>query len=119
MKNISKTYAAAAGLAGGILNGIFGAGGGSAAVPVLELGGSDAKTSHAVSVAVIFFVSIVTALGCIFTGHAPFDTVKPLLPPGIAGAVTGAFILRRADSDILRRVFGALLIYSGGRMLFS
>lgn len=119
MKNISKTYAAAAGLAGGILNGIFGAGGGSVTVPILELGGTDAKTSHAVSVAVIFFISIVTAFGCIFTGHAPFDTVKQLLPAGIAGAAAGAFILRKVDNDILRRIFGALLIYSGGRMFFA
>ena len=42
MKNISKTFAAAAGFAGGVLNGIFGAGGGSVTVPVLEAGGADA-----------------------------------------------------------------------------
>ncbi len=119
MKNISKTYAAAAGLAGGILNGIFGAGGGSVTVPLLELGGSDARTSHAVSVAIIFFVSTVTAFGCIFTGHAPFETVKTLLPSGLAGAAAGALILRRTDNDILRRIFGAVLIYSGGRMFFG
>ena len=119
MKNISKTYAAAAGLAGGVLNGIFGAGGGSVTVPLLELGGSDAKTSHAISVAIIFFVSIVSSFGCIFTGHAPFETVKTLLPWGMAGAVTGALILRKTDNDVLRRIFGALLIWSGGRMFFG
>ena len=119
MKKISKTYAAAAGLAGGVLNGIFGAGGGSVTVPLLELGGSDARSSHAMSVVIIFFVSTVTAFGCIFTGHAPFDTVKQLLPAGIAGAAAGAFLLRKADNDVLRRIFGALLIYSGGRMFFG
>lgn len=116
MKNISKTFAAAAGFAGGILNGIFGAGGGSVTVPLLELGGADARASHAMSVAVILCVSIVSVFGCVMTGHTPTAEVKELLPAGIVGAAAGALILRKANNDILRRIFGALLIYTGGRL---
>jgi len=119
MKNISKTFAAAAGFAGGVLNGIFGAGGGSVTVPVLEAGGADARTSHAMSVAVMFCVSAVTVFGCMIKGNAPFAEVRELLPAGIAGAAAGALILRRADNSVLRRIFGALLIWCGGRLFFA
>ncbi len=117
MDSISKPKAAAAGLVGGILNGMFGAGGGSAAVPILERGGGDAKSCHAMSVAVMFFISIVSAAGNAVLGSFPLETVKPLIPAGIMGASVGALLLRKVNNDVLRRIFGALLIYSGGRML--
>ncbi len=119
MNKTSKPVAAAAGLVGGVLNGLFGSGGGSVAVPILEHGSSDAKSSHAMAVALMFFISIVSAAGNIVLGHFPIETVKPLLPAGIMGASAGALMLRKVDNDVLRRVFGALLIYSGGRMLLK
>ena len=117
MNEISKSQAAAAGLAGGLLNGAFGSGGGSAAVPILEWGGNDAKKCHAMSVAIMFFLSIVSTVGNIFLGYFPLDTVKELLPAGILGASVGAAALKKVDNDLLRRIFGVLLIWSGGRML--
>ncbi|MBP5606323.1 MAG: sulfite exporter TauE/SafE family protein [Ruminiclostridium sp.] len=114
-KQVSKPSAALAGLTGGILNGLFGSGGGSAAVPLLEHAGAEPKTAHALSVTLMFFISIVSAVGCMILGRFPAETVKELLPGGIAGAVTGALVLRKANNDILRRIFGALLILSGGR----
>ena len=117
MNEISKPRAAAAGLAGGLLNGAFGSGGGSAAVPILEWGGNDARKCHALSVAIMFFLSIVSTFGNIFLGYFPLETVKTLLPAGILGASVGAIALKKVDNDVLRRIFGALLIWSGGRML--
>ena len=117
MHNISKPRAAVAGFIGGILNGLFGSGGGAAAVPILEYGGGDARKSHAMSAAIMLFISIVSAAGNAFLGHFPINDVKQLLPAGILGAGVGAVLLRKVDNDILRRIFGALLIFSGGRML--
>ena len=117
MNRITRPRAAAAGLSGGILNGLFGSGGGSVAVPILEWGGADAKKSHAMSVAIMLFISIVSTVGNMFLGYFPLDTVKQLLPAGILGAAVGAVLLKKADNDILRRLFGLLLIWSGGRML--
>ena len=119
MNEISKSRAALAGLTGGILNGLFGSGGGAVTVPLLEWGGTDAKKSHAMSVAIMFFISIISTFGNIFLGYSPMETVKALLPAGIIGAVTGSLLLRRTDNTILRRIFGVLLVWSGGRMLFQ
>ena len=117
MNRISKSRAAVAGLSGGILNGLFGSGGGAVAVPLLEWGGAGAKKSHAMSVAIMLFISIVSTVGNIFLGYFPLETVKQLLPAGILGASVGAVLLKKVDNDILRRVFGLLLIWSGGRIL--
>lgn len=119
MNGITKSRAAAAGFAGGILNGLFGSGGGAVAVPVFEWGNGDPKRCHALSVAIMFFLSIVSTVGNIFLGYFPLDTVKSLLPAGILGASVGALALRRINNDVLRRIFGAFLIYSGGRMLLQ
>ena len=117
MSGLSKTRIAAAGFTGGVLNGLFGSGGGAVAVPILEGGGEDAKRCHALSAAIMFFLSLVSGFGNAVLGHFPLDTVKELLPAGIAGAAAGALLLRRVNNDILRRIFGALLIFSGGRIL--
>ena len=119
MNRISKTRYAAAGLAGGFLNGLFGSGGGSAAVPLLEAGGLDPKRSHAMSVVIMMFLSMVSSAGNIFLGNVPWDVLKTVIPAGMAGACAGAFLLRKADSSVLRRIFGGLVLYSGGRMLLS
>ena len=52
-----------------------------------------------------------------FLGYFPLDTVKELLPAGILGASVGATALKKIDNDVLRRIFGVLLIWSGGRIL--
>lgn len=117
MNDISRSRAAAAGFAGGVLNGLFGAGGGSAVIPILEWGGADPKKCHAASVAIMFFISLISTVGNIFLGYFPLETVKTLLPAGILGASTGSILLGKIDNSVLRRVFGALLIWSGGRML--
>ena len=117
MNRISRSFAAAAGFIGGVINGLFGAGGGAAAVPMLEAGGLEPKKSHALTVGIMMFVSMVSAVGCIILGDVPWGTVRKLVLPGIAGSAAGAFILRRTDNDVLRRIFGAFLIMSGIRML--
>lgn len=119
MNGISKSRAAAAGFAGGLLNGLFGSGGGSLAVPILEWGGNDAKRCHALSVAIMFFLSAVSTVGNLLLGYFPLDKIKPLLPAGILGASVGAMLLRKTDNTVLHRIFGALLIFSGGRMLIQ
>lgn len=119
MNKTAKTRFAAAGLAGGFLNGLFGAGGGSVAVPILESGGLEPKKCHAMSVTIMFFISMVSSVGNIFLGNVPWDVLRTVVPAGMIGAATGALILRRTDNDFLRRLFGALILYSGGRMLIQ
>ena len=56
----------------GFLNGFFGSGGGVLAVPVLEREGCSVKEAHATSVALIFVLSLVTAVSYGVTGGLDF-----------------------------------------------
>ena len=112
----SKYRLAAIGFVTGILNGLFGSGGGMAAVPLLELSGIEPKKSHATSVAVIAVLSLISAVGYFIGGAVDFGLVLPVIPWGLIGALFGSVLLRNINNSLLRRIFGALLIYSAIRI---
>jgi uncharacterized membrane protein YfcA len=107
------------GAAAGFLNGLFGAGGGVAVVPMLEQMKIEPQKAHATSVAIIFPLSVLSTILYWFQG-VPIDWNKLvwLLPFGIVGAVLGSKWLTKIPQDLLRRIFGAFVVYSGFRMLF-
>ena len=109
----------------GLLNGLFGSGGGVVAVPMLEFTGIEPRKSHATSVAVIFFLSLMSvaaySLKGSFTNSPPLDWKVTLsyIPWGVAGAVLGSLLLKKVPNSLLRRVFGAVVLLSAVRILFS
>lgn len=105
-------------LCGGI-NGFFGSGGGILAVPFLERDGCDAKSAHACSVALMFVLSLVTAVSYMMDGALDLKTAWEYIPWGLGGAAAGALLLRKISSLWLHRVFGALIIFAAVRMLMS
>lgn len=104
-------------LCGG-LNGFFGSGGGVVAVPVLEHEGCEAKQAHATSVALIFVLSLVTAISYGVSGSLDIAAAWEYIPWGLGGAVAGSIFLRRISSVWLHRVFGAIVCIAAVRMLF-
>lgn len=102
----------------GLLNGFFGSGGGVIAVPVLEKESSP-NEAHATSVALIFILSMVTAIFYGFSGNLDFKTAFQYVPWGILGAILGAFFLKNIKAQWLKRLFGAVIIVAAVRMLFS
>lgn len=118
-KKIRTLKNAAVGAVSGLMNGLFGAGGGAVAVPLLEHSGLEPRKSHATSVALIFFLSISAAVGYYLGGNIDLGLILPLLPGGFFGAVLGSILLNKTDNGLLRRIFGALLIISAGRMLLK
>ncbi len=111
------TRAAVTGAACGLLNGLFGAGGGMAAVPLLKAGGLPQKKAHATSLAVILPLAAVSAAFYLLDGALSFREAVPYLPGGFLGACAGALLMKRIPSGVLRRVFGALLLVAGVRLL--
>ena len=101
-----------------MLNGFFGSGGGVIAVPVLEKESSP-NEAHATSVALIFILSMVTAIFYGFSGNLDFKTAFQYVPWGILGAILGAFFLKNIKAQWLKRLFGAVIIVAAVRMLFS
>lgn len=113
-----KTYFIKGALCG-FLNGFFGSGGGVIAVPILEKEGADPNEAHATSVAVIFLLSLVTALFYGFSGNLDFAGAWKYIPWGALGAITGAVFLKKIKAQWLKRLFGAVIIAAAIRMLVS
>ena len=89
-----KMFCIFAGALCGFLNGFFGAGGGTVAVPMLRRAGLSEKEAHATSVAVILAVTLVSAAFYIARGDANIKDSLGFAAFGIFGAVLGAYLLK-------------------------
>lgn len=122
MKNFiekhKKLYFYILGAVTGICNGLFGAGGGIAAVPMLQKGGVPVKNSHATSLALTLPLSAVSAFFYASESRFRWGDALPLIPFGLAGAVLGGALMKKIPNALLKRAFGVILIVSGGRILF-
>lgn len=111
-----RWYYAAVGLAAGLLNGLFGTGGGTVVVPLLERGGIPAQKAHATSIAVILPLSICSALVYLRGMEPQWMELVRFLPLGFVGALAGARLLRRVNDKVLRRIFGLLILAAAVRL---
>ena len=86
---------------------------------MLELLKIPPQKAHATSVAIIFPLSLATTL-LYFYQKVPVQTEMLiwLIPFGMIGAYAGSKLLKKIPSDLLRRIFGAVIIYAGARLLF-
>lgn len=107
------------GIITGLANGLFGSGGGIIAVPMLKKSGMSTKESHATSISLTLPLSIVS---CFFyvrnSGNILSDSLR-LIPLGLAGAVTGGFIMKKISPKYLKKIFGLILIISGIRLFMK
>ncbi len=107
------------GFIAGILNGLFGSGGGVVVVPMLKKLGVEIKKSHSTSIAIILSMTIASAIIYIIRGvSVDYSTLVLLIISGIVGALIGIKLFSRINSDLLRRIFGAIIIFSAIRRLF-
>ncbi len=119
MNKKKKTKLAIAGLTSGFLNGIFGSGGGVAAVMFLRGILKDEKKAHASATLMILIMSTASLLLYAFNGHVDWKTGFMFVPGGILGAITGTFLLKNLKNNRLKRLFGLVLVISGMVMFFS
>lgn len=105
------------GLAVGLINGMLGAGGGMLAVPLLRRWGVSQQEAHASSLAVIFPLSLFSAVLYLSAGRVTPADAAVYLPGGLVGAVAGAFLLRKIPDRWLRRIFALFMIWAGVRLL--
>lgn len=107
------------GLAIGLVNGLIGAGGGMLAVPILTAGGLSQIKAHATSVAVIFPLSVFSAYLYLRAGSVHLADTYAYLVPGILGALSGVYLLKKIPQKLLRFLFGLLALFSGVRLLIK
>lgn len=116
-----------AGLATGLLAGLFGVGGGAIMVPVLyqafkTIGAPDAFLMHlsvGTSLAVIIPTSLRSFYGHYKKGAVEMDIVKQWAAPVILGVLLGASVASYAPSSLLRMVFAILTFLNGAKLLFA
>ena len=118
MKKQGK-YAMIGGL-GGLMNGLFGAGGGLFLVPLLagwtEL---EQKKAFATSVAVILPLSLVSAAIYFWKGALDLPAALPYLFGGAIGGLISGKIFQKIPLTLLRRIFGLLILYGGVRAVLA
>lgn len=115
---MTKKNSVIVGTVSGFLNGLFGSAGGVFAVLLMEKFGEESKSSHAESLAIMLPLSVVSIV-CYYLKGAEFDLpiLAKILPAGIIGAVIGALLMKKISASLLKKVFGAILIFAGVRGL--
>ncbi len=112
---------AAAGLAAGLANGLLGAGGGIivtyALVYLLGDEKGAGKDVFANVVAAMLPMTAVSAVIYALRGNLDIDQSAPFLLPAVIGGVVGALLLGRINTGGLKKVFAALVVFSGLRLI--
>ncbi len=102
------------GAAAGIINGLFGAGGGLLLVPLMiRFCRLEAKQAFATSLVVMLALSAVSLTVYLFRGTVDFTAALPYLLGGIAGGVIGGLWMKRIHVKWLRIALAAFLLYGG------
>lgn len=107
------------GLFTGFINGVFGSGGGTLLVPILNnVLKVEEHKSHSTALAVIIFLS--TTSSVIYISKGTFDinlTVQAAIG-SIIGGIIGAKLLNKVNGKFLRIGFGVVMIIAACRMVF-
>ena len=101
----------------GAVNGLFGAGGGMLAVPLLKKSGMKVKESHENAVAVILPITVVSGIIYLCKGYVSFSDALPFIPAGVIGSILGTLILKKISPAWLKRIFGGFMVYAGIRLI--
>lgn len=103
----------------GFINGIFGSGGGTLLVPILNnIVKVEEHKSHATALGIIIFLT--TASSAIYVSKGTYDislTIK-VATGSIIGGIIGAKILCKVTGRFLRISFGLIMIIASLRMVF-
>ena len=111
--------AALIGLVGGVTSGLFGVGGGIVMVPAMfYLLKVDIKTAIGTSLVVIIPTAISGALKHQHLGHIDWRVAASLVPLAITGGFLGAYLTGHLPADLLKRLFGGLLVAAGVYTIF-
>lgn len=106
------------GAAAGIINGLFGAGGGMVLVPLLiRYGKLQDKKAFATAISIIFPLCLISIMVYGFAGTIDLKASWPYLAGGLIGGLLGGLLFKRVSANILHKVFGVLILWGGIRLL--
>ncbi len=111
--------AAVTGVSAGILNGLFGSGGGMVAVPMFKKSGLSIKEAHATSVLMMAALSVASAGLYLYSGRLEFGDAIGFIPSGIVGGIAGSLFFKNIKADTLRRIFGGFIVFAALKILWG
>lgn len=110
-------YFVLTGLFAGFANGLLGAGGGIVVIfalgALLQGQGYERRDLYANALCVMLPITAVSCVRYAMAGHLVTDGFGIYALPAILGGVLGAILLGRLKASLLKKLFGALVIYSG------
>ncbi|SDK59230.1 sulfite exporter TauE/SafE family protein [Natronincola ferrireducens] len=119
MKNLYWLKIILVGFVAGIVNGLFGAGGGTIVVPALNfVFGVPQHKSHATAISIILPFAIISSFIYYRNGFTAFDVTFKVALGGIVGAYIGSRALSHFSDSYLRKIFGVFMILAALRMVF-
>ncbi len=101
----------------GLVNALFGAGGGMIAVPFFKKLGLSQKESQATAICVILPLTLVSAAIYLFRGYVSLSDAKPFLFFGFLGALCGTKLLSKLNNSFLQGVFSLFMLWAGFRLV--
>lgn len=106
------------GLFTGLVNGLFGSGGGTVLVPCLVfLMSIEDHKAHATAISIILPLSILSSL--IYYRYNVVDIALTLkvAAGSIAGGIIGSMLLNKLPVNVLRKFFGLIMLIAAVRMV--
>ncbi len=108
------------GLISGIVNGLFGAGGGTVAVLALTFVFDISQhKAQATAISIILPLSLISGFIYYKNGFTALDITLQVALGGIIGSYIGSNALNRIPANYLRKIFGLCMIVAAIRMVFS
>lgn len=107
-----------AGSAAGVVNGLFGAGGGMVLLPLLTLLTRE-KAPFGASVAIIAPICVVTLLTAAPLSQLPWGEAVPYLAGSALGGVGAAIFGKHIPTVWLHRILGVFILWGGVRYLWG
>lgn len=104
----------------GIINGLFGSGGGTIVVPALVfLVGIEDFKAHATAISIILPLSIISTIIYLKSNVIKLDISLMVTLGGLIGSFIGAKFLKKVPNLILRKIFGIIIIITALRMIIK
>ncbi|ABR48390.1 permease [Alkaliphilus metalliredigens QYMF] len=108
------------GLTAGIINGLFGAGGGTIIVPALTfIFCVKQHQAHATAISIILPFAMVSSFIYYRHGFAEPTITFQITSGAVIGSYIGSKLLTRFSASYLRKTFGVFMILASIRMIFS
>ncbi|NMA86650.1 MAG: sulfite exporter TauE/SafE family protein [Tissierellia bacterium] len=104
----------------GIINGLFGSGGGTIIVPALVfLVKMEDYKAHATAISIILPLSVISTIIYLKSNIVKFNIGYIIAIGGIIGSFIGAKLLKKIPNLILRKTFGIIIIITAIRMIIG